>query len=439
MIILDTCILEKVPFDSTSADLLKTIQTSGVDVVAVPDIVMIELTSHRVVPQREKHEKAVQAVENFASSLPWPAAKAPRPDLDLDRLALHWQKRWEEVVTVIPTSPATLREGFLRESMALPPCKRVEASGETHKIGGRDAAIWLTAVEYARENPGETVVFVSANTSDFGDGTSYPYPMDADVAKLRNFVHLTTFTELISRFATRSEVTEDAALEALTSPESGNAVFRAVRMSLGLSRNRPVHPFDASISRKGGGNHEDITADDLEVFAAHGFRQAPTVKLDSVRDMKAHQIGGHVWCSATARWILAGLVSGKHVGDHGKRRFTLPAVTTWETRVLFSPTQPGTPLTVLRTWPPRCPTPAEFASMEFPEISEAEVELLHELENRVAMERGSNLVQDLLAEIGDIPLSELRGSGPPYTKALARKAAINLMLQQAQSELDQDE
>ncbi|MFJ6492027.1 PIN domain-containing protein [Streptomyces californicus] len=342
MIILDTCILEKVPFDSTSADLLKTIQTSGVDVVAVPDVVMIELTSHRVVPQREKHEKAVQAVENFAKSLPWPAAW-PKPALDLDRLAQHWQKRWEEVVTVIPTSPAALLEGIRRESMALPPCKRVEASGDTHKIGGRDAAIWLTAVEYARENPSEPVIFVSANTSDFGDGTSYPHPMDEDVDKLSNFVHLTTFTELISRFATRSEVDEAVALEALASPESEKAVLRAVRMSLGASRHRAAFPFEVSVSRKGSINGEDIAADDLETFMAHGFRRPPRIRLNSVSDMKAHQIGDHVWCSVTARWFLAGLVSGARDGgrDASWSGVVLPAGTTWETRVLFSPTHPA--------------------------------------------------------------------------------------------------
>ncbi|MFI9248165.1 hypothetical protein ACIGXF_37675 [Streptomyces sp. NPDC053086] len=50
------------------------------------------------------------------------------------------------------------------------------------EIGARDAAIWLTAIEYAREHPDEKVYFVSKNTKDFGDGTAYPYPMNEDVA-----------------------------------------------------------------------------------------------------------------------------------------------------------------------------------------------------------------------------------------------------------------
>ncbi|GAB3004540.1 hypothetical protein GCM10023080_082730 [Streptomyces pseudoechinosporeus] len=50
-----------------------------------------------------------------------------------------------------------------------------------HDFGGRDAAIWLTAVEYAREHPEETVYFVSRNTKDFGDGTAYPPLMDQDL------------------------------------------------------------------------------------------------------------------------------------------------------------------------------------------------------------------------------------------------------------------
>ncbi|MEV5606401.1 PIN domain-containing protein [Streptomyces sp. NPDC052299] len=427
MIILDTCIFEKFQLESTSTDLLKTIQTSGVDVVAVPDIAMIELTSHRVVPQREKHEKAVAAVENFADTLPWPAV-APKPQLDLDRLADHWQKRFEEVVAVLPTSPEALREGFRRESMALPPCKRVEASGGSHKVGGRDAAIWLTAVEYARDHPDETVVFVSENTADFGHGTPYLYPMDGDVEKLNNFVHLTTFTDLISRFATPDKVAEDVALNALTSAESRKAVLRAVKKSLGFSRLRSVVPFEVTISRKGGGgNPEDIAADDLEAFTAHGFSQEPNLKLDSVRDMKAHRIGNHVWCSVTARWLLSGVVLGKRV-PRGQR-VTLPAGTTWETRVLFSPTQEGAPLTVLRAWSPRCPSPAEFAKMpELPPWSEVESDLIDPLDRRVAMHHGSELVQALVTELGNVPLSELSDGELPYTGALVRRSAIERRL-----------
>ncbi|MFD5788591.1 PIN domain-containing protein [Streptomyces sp. NPDC127037] len=445
MIILDTCILEKFALESTSTDLLKTIQTSGVDVVAVPDIVMMELTSHRVVPQREKHEKAVEAVENFAKTLPWPAA-APKPQLDLDRLADHWQKRFEEVVTVLPTSPEVLREGFRRESMALPPCKRVEASGGSHKVGGRDAAIWLTAVEYAREHPDETVVFVSENTTDFGNGTSYLYPMDGDVGKLNNFVHLTTFPELISRFATPDEVAEDVALNALTSAESRKAVLRAVRKSLGFSRLRSVVPFEVAIFRLGGIDPKEIAADNLQSYLAYGFGQEPSLKLDSVRDMKAHRIGNHVWCSVTARWLLSGLVLGKRLPRVGGP--TLRAGTTWETRVLFSPTQEGAPLTVLRAWPPQCPSPAEFAKMpELPPWSEVESDLIDLLDRRAATERGSELVQLLLADIADEPLSELSDGELPYTGALARRAAIarrlntlnHLRAHEAMQELDRDE
>jgi hypothetical protein len=70
-----------------------------------------------------------------------------------------------------PTSEAALGEAEFRESNVLPPCKAIVINdrGEQVKTGCRDAAIWLTAVEYAREHPEKTVYFVSRDTKDFGD------------------------------------------------------------------------------------------------------------------------------------------------------------------------------------------------------------------------------------------------------------------------------
>ncbi|MER5474307.1 PIN domain-containing protein [Streptomyces sp. NPDC002685] len=90
-----------------------------------------------------------------------------------------WKRRWASVVETIPTSETALQQAFIREANGLPPCK---AQKDT-KVGGRDAAIWLSAVEYARTHPDENVYFVSNNTRDFSDGTAYASPMSEDATR----------------------------------------------------------------------------------------------------------------------------------------------------------------------------------------------------------------------------------------------------------------
>lgn len=63
--------------------------------------------------------------------------------------------RQDRTIEVLPTSEKALREGLQREMNVLPPCRfyEVKENGSPVKIGGSDAAIWLTAVEYAPEHP----------------------------------------------------------------------------------------------------------------------------------------------------------------------------------------------------------------------------------------------------------------------------------------------
>ncbi|MFD5522509.1 hypothetical protein [Streptomyces sp. NPDC127066] len=53
---------------------------------------------------------------------------------------------------MIPTSETALREAAFREANGLAPCK-IQDGGRSAKTGFRDAAIWLSTIEYAREHP----------------------------------------------------------------------------------------------------------------------------------------------------------------------------------------------------------------------------------------------------------------------------------------------
>ncbi|MGW3381982.1 PIN domain-containing protein [Streptomyces albogriseolus] len=199
MIILDTNILTKSGIDSATTDLVKIIRSSGIERVAVPWVVLEELTAHRAVPYRRKYEAAEAALRSLTEGTPWPI-RVPLPQMDLQRFQDEWREKWLDVVDVVPTSEAVLKQALMREANLLPPCKQVTINegGDTAKIGGRDAAIWLTAVEYAREHPDETVYFVSKNTTDFGDGVAFPYPMNEDLTGIEDrFVLLTTWYDVM--------------------------------------------------------------------------------------------------------------------------------------------------------------------------------------------------------------------------------------------------
>lgn len=81
--------------------------------------------------------------------------------------------------------------------MALPPAKRAK----DHSEGARDAAIWFSILEFLKQNPEEHVCFVTDNTSDFGDGTVYPYPLNEDVRGLEGrLTRLKDFDQVVSQF-----------------------------------------------------------------------------------------------------------------------------------------------------------------------------------------------------------------------------------------------
>lgn len=330
MIILDTCTLRECGLRSSSADLLRTIRQVGVQEVAVPWMVLEELAAQQAVKYQQKHEAARKASEALAEVTPWGASLVAAPDPE--RVRRHWRAEYQAVVDVVPTSEGALREAAVREANALPPCKMSD-SGKSQKTGFRDAAIWLSAIDYAKEHPRKTVYFVSSNVRDFGDGTSYRTPMDRDVEQLGGrFMHLTTLDDVVARFAQPAEVDQGAIVETLTSDES-----RAIIAEAAPGRVRR-HAFACTTAKSWD-------------FAA-GWAATPTAVFDSVHDMHSYRIGSGQWSTATVRWIIFGLAA-----LHGWPYE--PAACVWETRVLMSPASEETPLTILRHTEPDALKPSD--------------------------------------------------------------------------------
>ncbi|MEH0402869.1 PIN domain-containing protein [[Kitasatospora] papulosa] len=317
MIILDTCVIRSMSLDSSEADVLRAIARTKTERVGAPWMVIEELAAQKALEYLEAHSVAAGALRQLhkKSYQTEPSLTDPNPEAVREK----WRKRYSRVVEVLSTSDNAIRQGLYREANVLPPAGTKGGGNNTVKVGARDVAIWLTAVEYAREHPDENVYFVSSNHRDFTKGGSgYPPPMDADVADLGDrFAHLTSLTELLETFAPPLEVdTADArgALEMHT----GYVSQRARKI---WETSNTLAPFN-------------VRTQDGEARSATMWLRPDSIEADllDVRDIKAYRLGTNSWFVATARWQFAGLAAGPSWVDL--------AACVWETRILF-PTRSG--------------------------------------------------------------------------------------------------
>lgn len=344
MIILDTCVLRERGLESSSAELLRTIRAVGAQGVAVPWIAMEEMAAFHALKYQEKHAAAVDAVKALKRATPWQGISAVEP-IALDRVRQHWREQWASVVDVISPSDEVMRDALFREANALGPCR----SDRSRKTGARDAAIWLTAVEYARQHTEETVYFVSSNTRDFGDGTldGYPHPMAEDLEGLDDrFVHVTSLDDVLPRFAQPTEADTSVAEEVVRSPQTSADVLGVAKGLMGSSGTYAEFPVLAF------GNSW------FHTYVRAWLLEGPTIVLDSIRDIKAYRVGAHVWYSVTARWFLCG-----DAFDAGLR--ILSAASVWDTRLLFNVEPYGIDpqLNLVRSWDPQPASVEEFEQL----------------------------------------------------------------------------
>lgn len=349
MIILDSNILKGTSLRGPEAELIRAIRATRAERVAAPWIVMEELAAQQALAYEKKHDDAVAAIDALSKATPWGQVKAP-PKADSEYVRAHWRKRYAAIVDTLPTSPDAYEQAMFREANLLAPCKTVN-SGK-HKTGSRDAAIWLTAVQFARQNPTEVVYFVSNNTEDFGDGSSFPAPMDEDLRGIEDrFVLFTSLGDVLMKFATEVDA-DEAELRAFLKDDFLN--HRVIERAAMAQRN-----FTATIETAPG-VYEDA-------LCSRWWRRGLRVRFDAVDSISAYEIAGHRWYTATTRWLISGIVHS------GADLYWGHCV--WETRVLLSPTASSKGLTVTvprRLVPPAAedmanvaPYPYDFGSWGF--------------------------------------------------------------------------
>ncbi|MFB6855095.1 PIN domain-containing protein [Streptomyces sp. NPDC056341] len=330
MIILDSSIVRSFNLHSANADLLRAIRLGTGQSVAVPWMALEELVAQQAIKYRDKHERARQAISALDDITPWGA-----PDLldslDLDRIRDHWRAKLGELFSVVETTEGALREAAFREANRLPPCNVVRDV----KTGMRDAAIWLSAVEYAREHPDETVYFVSSNTNDFGSGAPYPSPMDKDVRGLEGrFKHLTSMDEVAAEFAQPVETDIAWVTEALEKHSSG-VISGSSEEGAFLLRAGQVR---CTVPAKTPGEYMAVPVYHFETLR---------VRFAGLDSAKAYQINETLWVTASARWHLGG--AGIIYAPDG---FRVRGGCSWTVGVLFKGDESQWAMSVLRAEAP---------------------------------------------------------------------------------------
>ncbi|GGZ18101.1 hypothetical protein GCM10010327_56420 [Streptomyces nitrosporeus] len=310
-------------------------------------MVLEELAAHQATFYPDKYMAVRNTLARLQEVLPWAVESSLEP-LDLERLLDYWRGRYSEIFEVIETSENIARRALAREAMRLPPAKRDKARAE----GARDVAIWFSVLEFLKENPDEHVYFVTDNSTDFGDGTAYRYPMDEDVRGVEDRLSLLKdFDQVVSRFSTK------------VSGKDAEAAADKLLRSLSV-RGRVAQTALEVISSPTG--FVGLGAGDMTVEWNEWLSQ-PEVDLLGVNDVTGHEIEGDVWYTANATWLLHGIAN-----DSGAGAQYVSCV--WQMKVLLSARDgEETPTVLTRQDPTK------------PDVSNAVVmELLQRLKERVA-------------------------------------------------------
>ncbi|MFI8405181.1 PIN domain-containing protein [Streptomyces sp. NPDC085463] len=210
MLILDTCAVTALPWDSTIWEMFRAVRAAGTGRIAISEMVLIELLAQRDREYRSARDKAAAAHEalwsmqftDVDSSHVWPAVYSPEDSLQ------KWEDIYRQTMEVLPLTREAAVEGLRREAHRLRPAR---ASGKT-AIGSRDAAIWMTVLEQAKAAPTCPVYFVSQNVNDFGpNGKLYPDMADEVRVAGVNIEYLITLDEALNRISRREDVVHDDA------------------------------------------------------------------------------------------------------------------------------------------------------------------------------------------------------------------------------------
>ncbi|WP_432104476.1 PIN domain-containing protein [Streptomyces sp. bgisy091] len=324
MIILDANIVKGTSLRGPVADVLRAIRAAGVERVATPWIAVEEVAAQQALLYAEKHQAVIDAVNTLRKATPWGHVDHPRR-FPAEHVRDHWRDRYASITETLETPRSAYQDALFREANQIAPCKLIDSG--SYKTGARDAAIWLTAVEYAKAHEDETVYFVSGDSDMSKGGVLHP-EMQRDIRGMEDrFYFFTSLDGVVTKFAKEVEATADDVSALLATEESRAAILGAtqrVSRRYGRIAGTPLTPDDKQKVLR---------------FSSPRLGWSPgAVALDKVVEVSGREVGGNHWFTAWVRWLLR--------DDRTIRGEWREEGYAWETRVLLS-TAADQPLTVL--------------------------------------------------------------------------------------------
>ena len=319
MIIFDTSELYGLTPSSPKFDFLRALKHSGSQAAGIPWMVREELVAKQVLEYEAAHSRAYASIAALNRKMPW-VIDADLQSLDIERAKKYWRGQYEEILETLETSGESARAALSREVY----CEKPAKVDSGNKGGARDAAIWLSVIDYLKANPMEKVYFVSSNTRDFGDGIVYPNPMSKDLGSMVSWLsHLTSFDDCISRFSERIEADGAYLKDILTSLISGTPT----QIETAAQR------LQSSLSRGGDYEGSRIKGGAFEPFLWKGWTLPPIAVIRNISGISGHKIGDNEWHTATVDWILVGIT---YPVDKFQLGGMVRTACQWSIKVLFS-------------------------------------------------------------------------------------------------------
>ncbi|MBY8887288.1 hypothetical protein K7472_20945 [Streptomyces sp. PTM05] len=296
MIVLDTNQLEHVqPPHGPGLAMLRTIARETGHELALPEMAFEEHLAHihhRVQKAESKITGGINELQRLAPF--WPGNVSPLPG---DHVLRNHRDELMKIFRVLQTPDGVAREALLRETQ-----RRLPAAGswELPGTGGRDVAIWLTALDECRQS-GMKMYFVSMDKNAFGGPTLHP-ELREDITKA-----LAGRAEL---FHYCNGVT--ALLEELAEKRQNRLTKNRVAKSL---------PVRDALTALGTGHEfrmELIDAAGLANVTVASGPELDHLELTKLEHETSYQLGDSAWATARATWQAAKHITASWFGTHGQ-------------------------------------------------------------------------------------------------------------------------
>jgi predicted nucleic acid-binding protein len=101
VIILDANIIVGLSLRSAEAELLRAINASGVERIAVPWLALEEVAAQQAIAYSQKHQAAVKALEDLRKASQWTTLLPELPEAEPESARQHWPEDFKSSETVV--------------------------------------------------------------------------------------------------------------------------------------------------------------------------------------------------------------------------------------------------------------------------------------------------------------------------------------------------